>query len=175
MTTEISAGSDLPNDFNTIIEIPAHVCGVKYEYNKDSGMLEVDRFMTSAMHYPCNYGFIPQTLAEDGDPTDVLLVTPFPIQAGCLVRARPIGVLQMEDEAGRDDKILAVPLVKACPQYASWESLDDVPQLLKDQLEHFFNHYKDLDKDKWVKVQGWEDCATAKKSITDAEQRYKNK
>lgn len=172
MSHKITAGTDLPNDFNVIVEIPAHVCGVKYEYNKDSNMLEVDRFMTSAMHYPCNYGFIPQTLAEDGDPTDVLLVTPFPIQAGCLVRARPLGVLQMEDEAGRDDKILAVPLAKSCPQYASWECLDDVPQLLRDQLEHFFNHYKDLDQGKWVKVQGWADLSAAQKSIVEAEARF---
>lgn len=172
MAIDISAGHDLPADFNVIIEIVAHTAGVKYEFNKDSGLLEVDRFMTSAMHYPCNYGFVPQTLAEDGDPTDVLLITPFPIQAGCVVRARALGVLQMEDEAGMDHKILAVPRIKACPQYAAWQSLDDVPQLLRDQLVHFFEHYKDLDEGKWVKVQGWADQAAAHTEIQASAARF---
>lgn len=172
MGIEVTAGKALPEDFNVIIEIVAHNAGVKYEFDKDSGLLEVDRFMSAAMHYPCHYGFIPQTLAEDGDPTDVLLLTPFPIQAGCVVRARALGVLHMEDEAGFDHKLLAVPAAKVCPQYAAWETLEDVPQYTRDAMVHFFEHYKDLDKDKWVKVKGWGDRAAAHQEIMDSVARF---
>ena len=174
MSVDINHGKSVPDDFNVIIEIVAHTPGVKYEFNKDSGMLEVDRFMTSAMHYPCNYGFIPQTLAEDGDPTDVLLITPYPIQAGCLVRARALGILHMEDEAGMDHKVIAVPTLKACPHYAGWKNLDDVPVTLRDALQHFFEHYKDLDKGKWVKVSGWGDVEAATQEINNSIARIKS-
>lgn len=172
MSFNISAGKNLPNDFNVIIEIPMNGGEVKYEFDKETGMLTVDRFLPTAMRYPCNYGFVPSTLAEDGDPVDALVITPYPLQAGSLVRVRAIALLNMSDEKGEDSKILAAPLVKSCPQLAFLKTLADVPETLKAALVHFFEHYKDLEPKKWVKVKGWEDIAAAERELTASVKRF---
>jgi inorganic pyrophosphatase len=161
----VTSGKDVPNDVNVIIEIPANSDPVKYEVDKVTGAMFVDRFMSTAMHYPCNYGYIPHTLSADGDPVDVLVVTPHPLISGSVVRCRPVGVLKMTDESGDDAKVLAVPVSKLCASYAKVEGPQDMPQLLLDQIAHFFEHYKDLDEGKWVRVQGWEGVAAAKEEI----------
>ena len=168
----IPAGQQIPNDFNAIIEIPTDCGAIKYEVDKDSGLLMVDRFMTTSMRYPCNYGYVPSTLADDGDPVDVLVITPHPVVAGSLVRVRPIGILQMTDEAGKDAKILAVPIEKVCRQMAPIKSLKDVSPLLLDSLIHFFEHYKDLEPNKWVKIDGWADKTAAEKELQEGIARY---
>lgn len=168
---KISVGT--PEEFNVIIEIPAHAAPVKYEMDKDSGALTVDRFLGTSMLYPANYGFIPHTLSEDGDPADVLVVSPFPIAYSALVKCRAIAVLRMEDESGVDAKILAVPTKKLCPMYANIETISDFPELLIKQIEHFFTHYKDLEAGKWVKLTGWEDASAAKQEIIDSINRCK--
>lgn len=168
----VPSGKSLPNDFNVVIEIPAHADPVKYEVDKDSGAIFVDRFMGTAMHYPCNYGYIPHTIAGDGDPVDVLVVTPFSLPPGVVVRCRPIGMLAMTDEAGPDAKLLAVPVDKLTPMYRNVESPRDLPQILLDQISHFFEHYKDLEPGKFVKVQGWQGQEEAKKEIMEGVQRY---
>jgi inorganic pyrophosphatase len=137
------------------------------------GALLVDRFMATPMFYPANYGFIPHTLADDGDPIDVLVVTPYPIQAGCVIRCRPVGVLNMEDEAGGDAKLVAVPHDKLTTTYHDVKEIDDLPELLLNQIRHFFENYKTLEPGKWVKVQGWGNAAEAKKAIEDAVNAYK--
>ncbi|MBU6460225.1 MAG: inorganic diphosphatase [Proteobacteria bacterium] len=152
---KIEAGQAVPEDVNVVIEIPMNGPPIKYEVDKKSGMLWVDRFMSTAMHYPCNYGYIPQTKAGDGDPVDVLVITPIPLQHGVVIRVRPIGMLEMTDEAGVDTKLLAVPVSKLTPIYNDIDSPDDLPPPILDQIKHFFEHYKDLEKGKWVKVQGW--------------------
>lgn len=164
----ISAGNALPDDFNVVIEISALAPPIKYEFDSDSGLLAVDRFMYTPMFYPANYGFIPSTLCDDGDPLDVLVLTPHPLQAGCMVRCRPLGVLEMSDEKGGDNKLLAVPIEKLCPLYQNIQNLDDVPQLTRDQIRHFFEHYKDLEPGKWVKLDAWRDKEYAKKVILDS-------
>jgi inorganic pyrophosphatase len=163
----VSPGKDLPNDFNVIIEIAAQSDPVKYEADKDTGLLWVDRFVGTGMRYPANYGFIPQTLAGDGDPVDALVITPFPLIPGCVVRCRALGMLKMTDESGQDAKLIAIPVNKLSPQTAQMESLSDVPQNLLDQIKHFFEQYKALEKGKWVKVEGWGDIADAHKEIMD--------
>jgi inorganic pyrophosphatase len=161
----VPSGKSLPNDFNVIIEITAHSEPVKYEVDKDSGAIFVDRFMSTSMHYPCNYGYIPHTIAGDGDPVDVLVVSQFALPPGVVVRCRPIGMLKMVDEAGDDAKLLAVPVDKLTPLYRNIESPRDLPQLTLDQIAHFFEHYKDLEPGKFVKVQGWVGIEEAKKEI----------
>ena len=161
----VSSGRDLPNDFNVVIEIPMNADPVKYEVDKESGAIFVDRFMGTAMHYPCNYGYVPQTIADDGDPCDVLVITPFPLPPGVVVRCRVLGVLKMTDEAGGDSKILAVPVEKLLPLYSNLQKVEDVPELTLRQIQHFFEHYKDLEKGKWVKVEGWEGPEAAKQEI----------
>jgi inorganic pyrophosphatase len=163
----VPAGKDLPHDFNVIIEIPAQSDPVKYEADKDLGVLVVDRFVGTGMRYPVNYGFIPQTLSGDGDPVDVLVITPFPLLAGSVVRSRALGMLQMTDESGVDAKLIAVPHDKVCPMTANIKTLDDVPEYLKDQIKHFFENYKALEKGKWVKVEGWVGIEAAHKEITE--------
>lgn len=165
--TKIKAGENPPHDINVIIEVPLGGEPIKYEMDKDSGAMFVDRFLYTAMRYPCNYGFIPHTLSNDGDPTDVLVVGSRPLMPGCIVRARPVGVLMMEDEAGIDEKIVAVPHPKLTQYYNQIQSYKDLPQVLQDRIPHFFNHYKDLESDKWVKVIGWEDAKKAAELITD--------
>jgi inorganic pyrophosphatase len=169
----VPAGKDLPNDFNVIIEIPAQSDPVKYEADKELGLLVVDRFIGTGMRYPANYGFIPKTLAGDGDPVDVLVITPFPLLAGSVVRARTVGMLQMTDESGVDAKLIAVAADKICPATAHIKSIDDVPDDLKAQIKHFFENYKALEKGKWVKVEGWQGIEAAHKEIIDGAAAYK--
>lgn len=164
----IPAGKNIPDEINVIIEIPANADPVKYEVDKDTGALMVDRFMATPMFYPCNYGYIPNTLSEDGDPLDVLVVTPYPLINGAVIKCRPVGVLKMEDESGIDAKLLAVPVDKLSTIYRDVQQAADLPPLLLQQIEHFFEHYKDLEKGKWVKVQGWADAAEAKAEIEKA-------
>ena len=170
---KVPSGKDLPNDFNVIIEIPMHGEPVKYEVDKESGAIFVDRFLGTAMHYPCNYGYIPQTLADDGDPVDVLVLTPFPLFPGSVVRCRVLGVLKMTDDGGIDAKLLAVPVDKLCPMYSHIKSIKDVPEFTLNQIQHFFEHYKDLEKGKWVKMEGWADAEEAKKEILAGVKAYK--
>ena len=170
----VPSGKDLPNDFNVVIEIPMHSDPVKYEVDKDSGAIFVDRFMSTAMHYPCNYGYIPHTIAGDGDPVDVLVVTPFALPPGSVVRCRPLGMLSMEDEAGEDAKLLAVPVDKLTPMYRNVKTPADLPQILLDQISHFFEHYKDLEPGKFVKVRGWQDGEAAKAEIMGGVKRYQD-
>lgn len=168
----VPAGRDIPNDFNVIVEIPAHGEPIKYEVDKDSGAMFVDRFMSTAMHYPCNYGYIPHTLSEDGDPVDVLVITPIPLITGVVVRCRPVGMLKMADEAGEDAKLLAVPVDKLTNLYRDIESPRDLPESMLNQISHFFEHYKDLEAGKWVKVQGWVGAEEAKAEILAGVTRY---
>lgn len=144
---------------------------VKYELDKDSGALFVDRFLTTAMYYPCNYGFIPHTLSGDGDPADVLVVGSLPVVPNAVIKARPIGVLMMEDESGQDEKILAVPVTKLDPFYENIHSYEDLPEIFCKQISHFFEHYKDLEKGKWVKILGWEGKEKAEQLINEASER----
>ncbi|MDP1609891.1 MAG: inorganic diphosphatase [Pseudomonadota bacterium] len=161
----VPSGKDLPNDFNVVIEISMHSEPIKYEVDKESGAIFVDRFMCTAMHYPCNYGYIPHTIAGDGDPVDVLVMSQFALPPGVVVRCRPIGMLKMTDEAGEDAKLLAVPVDKLTPMYRNVDSPRDLPQIMLDQISHFFEHYKDLEPGKFVKVQGWLGVEDAKKEI----------
>lgn len=170
----VKAGADLPEEVNVIIEIPAHSGPVKYEADKESGALIVDRFMSTAMFYPCNYGYVPQTLSDDGDPVDVLVVTPVPLISGSVVKVRPIGMLNMTDESGEDAKVLAVPVQKLLPMYADIQKPEDVSPHLLSMITHFFEHYKDLEKNKWVKVNGWVGAEEAKKEIVSSVKRYNN-
>jgi len=163
----ISVGKNPPYDINAVIEIPAGGAPVKYELDKDSGALFVDRFLHTAMFYPANYGFIPHTLSNDGDPCDILVVSHVPVVAGAVIRSRPIGALKMEDEAGGDEKIIAVPVDKLHPFYNNVKSYTDLPEILLQQIEHFFVHYKDLEKGKFVKSAGWVGTDEAARMITD--------
>jgi len=171
--SKVGPGNSLPDDVNVIIEIPRYGDPIKYEVDKDSGAMFVDRFMSTAMHYPCNYGYIPQTLSDDGDPADVLVLAPFPLVTGSVVRCRPLGMLKMEDEAGGDAKILAVPIDKLTKFYTSWTSYRDVQQEMLDKIEHFFAHYKDLEKGKWVKIEGWASKDEARQEIIQSAERFK--
>src|SRR6476659_10114732 len=164
----VPAGADVPNDCNVVVEIPMHGEPIKYEVDKATGAVFVDRFMSTSMHYPCNYGYIPQTLSEDGDPCDVLVVSPVPLITGVVVRCRPIGMLKMEDEAGDDTKIIAVPIDKLTSLYRSIRSHRDVPGAMLAQIAHFFQHYKDLEGGKWVKVAGWVGPREAQREIIES-------
>jgi inorganic pyrophosphatase len=169
---KLRAGDNVPEDFNVIIEIPANSSPVKYEIDKNSGALVVDRFIGTAMSYPANYGFIPHTLSEDGDPIDVVVITPFPLIHGSVIKCRAIGYLKMEDENGIDSKILALPTKKLCTMYADYEEISHLPTLIVDQIKFFFENYKSLEKGKWVKVTGWENAQAAKQEILAAVTRY---
>lgn len=162
---KIPIGKNPPEDVNVIIEVPLGADPIKYELDKESGAVFVDRFLHTSMHYPCNYGFIPHTLSDDGDPADVLVIGRRAIYPGAVIAVRPVGVLMMEDEAGGDEKILAVPASRLHPFYDDVENYTDVPQILLDQISHFFEHYKDLEKGKWVKILGWKDKAHAQDII----------
>lgn len=168
----IPAGKELPNDIYVVIEIPANHSPIKYEIDKDMDCLLVDRFMATPMFYPANYGYIPNTLADDGDPLDVLVITPYPVEPGSVIRARPVGVLNMEDEAGEDAKLVAVPHQKLTQLYNDINDVDDIPELLRAQIGHFFENYKDLEKGKWVKVQGWGNADDARQMILDSEKAH---
>lgn len=167
----VSAGQDLPNDINVIIEISAFAAPIKYEVDKDTDLVWVDRLQGATMSYPANYGYINQTLANDGDPVDVLVITPHPLMVGSVIRCRPIGVLKMTDDGGEDAKVIAVPVNKLTPIYKDINAIEQIP-LLKEQIEHFFSHYKDLEPGKWVKIDGWEDVESARKEILDGAKRY---
>ena len=168
---KISAGKDIPWDVNVVIEIPLGGVPVKYEVDKESGAMFVDRFLHTAMFYPCNYGFIPHTLADDGDPTDMLVAGPIPVIPGAVIRARPVGVLIMEDEAGQDEKILGVPVDALHPYYSNISNFTDLRDVLLNQISHFFEHYKDLEAEKWVNIVRWGDAdeaaAMIQKSLVD--------
>ena len=170
----VSSGENCPGDINVIVEIPAHSDPVKYEVDKDTGAMYVDRFMTTAMHYPCNYGYVPHTLSKDGDPIDVLVLTPVPLITGSVVRCRPIGVLKMTDESGDDAKVLAVPIDRLCKAYRQVHDFRDLSPVILDQIAHFFEHYKDLDEGKCVRVEGWSGVDDAKQEILDSVEMYKN-
>jgi inorganic pyrophosphatase len=171
---KVTPGDHVPNEVNVIIEIPSHADPVKYEVDKETGAMFVDRFMATAMHYPCNYGYVPHTLSDDGDPCDVLVVTPYPLIPGSVIEVRPLGVLNMEDESGLDAKVLAVPKDKLTRRYRTMENFRDLPHDILERIAHFFEHYKDLEQGKWVKVKSWGGVEDAKKEIMDSIDRYKN-
>ena len=170
----ISAGKNPPEDVNVVIEVPIGGDPIKYEMDKDSGALFVDRYLYTPMRYPGNYGFVPHTLSDDGDPIDVLIASTRAIAPGAVVNCRPIGVLVMSDEAGQDEKILAVPSTKLTRRYENVHSYRDLPEITLKQIEHFFEHYKDLESNKWVKIDRWGDTAEAQKMIQEAVDRYNN-
>src|ERR1700704_2751026 len=169
----VTPGAKAPDQFNVIIEIPMNADPIKYEVDKETGALFVDRFMTTAMHYPCNYGYIPRTLSDDGDPCDVLVLSPVPLITGVVVRCRPIGMLKLDDEAGGDAKILAVPIDKLSSLYRSVQSPRDLPEITTRQIAHFFEHYKDLEPGKWVRVSTWVGAEEAKAEILGSVARYR--
>jgi inorganic pyrophosphatase len=164
----VTAGRDVPHDVNVIIEIPMNADPVKYEVDKRTGAVFVDRFMSTAMHYPCNYGYVPHTLSGDGDPVDVLVLSPFPLITGVVVRCRPVGMLRMKDEAGEDTKLLAVPIDRLTSQYRGIRSPRDLPGARLAAITHFFEHYKDLEPEKWVRVGNWQDADEAHRLIREA-------
>ena len=168
----VSCGENAPQEINVIIEIPSHSDPIKYEVDKETGAMFVDRFMGTAMHYPCNYGYIPQTLSEDGDPADVLVVTPIPVISGAVIRVRPLGMLCMTDEAGKDSKIIGVPVDSLTSMYTGISDVNDLPGSLLDSISHFFDHYKDLEAGKWVQIDGWVGIEEAKHEILNSIERH---
>ena len=172
--SRIPIGANPPHEINVIVEIAQGGAPIKYEMDKESGAMFVDRFLHTAMFYPANYGFIPHTLSEDGDPIDCMVISPTPVASGAVVRARPIGALLMQDEKGIDEKIIGVPIDKLHPYYARVGSYRELPAILLEQIAHFFEHYKDLEKGKWVKVKGWGGPEEAKKEIVDGIARFKS-
>jgi inorganic pyrophosphatase len=170
---KVTPGKKIPNHFNVIIEIPMNADPIKYEVDKESGAIFVDRFLGTAMHYPCNYGYVPQTISDDGDPVDVLVITPFPLIPGVVVSCRAIGIFLMDDEAGGDAKILAVPEDKILPLYSNLKQPEDISPMILNQIKHFFEHYKDLEPGKWVKVKGWEGPEAATQELLQGIERYK--
>ncbi|MEO8804067.1 MAG: inorganic diphosphatase [Rudaea sp.] len=170
----VSAGNDVPNEVNVVIEIPKDAEPVKYEVDKATGAIFVDRVLSTPMRYPCNYGYVPNTLCGDGDPVDVLVLMPLPLIAGSVIRCRPVAMMHMTDEAGEDTKIIAAPALKVFKHYDHINDLDDVPSHWRERITHFFEHYKDLEKGKWVKVNGWHGAAAARQEILDCVTRYKD-
>lgn len=170
--SQVAVGNNAPYDINVVIEIPAFSDPVKYEVDKESGTLTVDRFMGTAMQYPCNYGYIPQTLSEDGDPIDVLIITPAPLLSGCVINCRPIGLLKMIDEAGPDPKLLAVPMPRLTPFYNHVITYKDIQQDKLAKIIHFFQHYKDLEEGKWVSIDGWGGLEESRKEVMEGIARY---
>jgi inorganic pyrophosphatase len=170
----VSPGDKAPDEINVIIEIPAHSDPVKYEVDHETGALFVDRFMSTAMHYPCNYGYIPHTLSNDGDPCDVLVVTPIPLISGSVIHCRPVALLRMTDESGDDAKVLAVPVDKLTKRWSKVQGPDDMPSELLERIAHFFEHYKDLEEGKWVRVGGWEGVEAAKQEILNSVAMFNN-
>ncbi len=164
----VTSGRNPPDDINVIIEIPANAEPVKYEVDKESGAMFVDRILRTAMRYPVNYGYIPHTLSDDGDPCDVLVPTAFPLIPGSVIRCRPVAVLKMTDESGDDAKVMAVPSDDITDRWSHIRDVEDMPRELLDRTAHFFEHYKDLDEGKWVRVQGWEGVAAAREEILNS-------
>jgi inorganic pyrophosphatase len=171
----ITIGKNPPEDINVIIEVAIGGEPIKYEMDKEAGTLVVDRFLYTPMRYPGNYGFVPHTLSDDGDPIDVLVANTRPIIPGAVINVRPVGVLKMIDESGGDEKIIAVPSPKLTQRYMNVHNYTDLPAITLEQIRHFFEHYKDLEPGKWVKVEGWGDAAEAKALILDAMERAKSK
>ncbi len=171
---KVTEGKNAPNEINVVIEIPAHAEPVKYELDKETGAMFVDRFMNTAMHYPCNYGYVPHTLSKDGDPVDVLVLTTYALIPGSVIQCRPIGVLKMTDESGDDAKVLAVPLDRMSKHFRKVSDFRDIPEITLEQIAHFFEHYKDLDEGKWVRVEGWYGIDEAKQEILDSIEMFKN-
>lgn len=171
---EVPVGRNVPDDVNVIIEIPMNSPAVKYEVDKKSGAMFLDRMLKTAMHYPCNYGYIPHTLCGDGDPVDVLVVMPVPVQSGAVVTCRPVGMLRMEDESGDDAKIIAVPTEDITGLYRNVKCVADIDELLRMQITHFFDHYKDLETGKWVNIKGWEETDSARREILEAIERFES-
>jgi inorganic pyrophosphatase len=172
---KVPIGADPPVEINVVIEVPLRSDPIKYEFDKQSGAIFVDRFLYTTMFYPCNYGFIPHTLAADGDPVDVMVVGRMPVQPGAVLPVRPIGVLELEDEAGGDEKILAVPLPKITRIYDRVTNYRDIPEIDLQRIQHFFEHYKDLEPEKWVRVGNWREPEEAHRLITDAIEREKRR
>jgi inorganic pyrophosphatase len=169
----VSIGKNPPEDVNVIVEVPVGGHPIKYEMDKEAGTLVVDRFLYTPMTYPGNYGFVPHTLSEDGDPIDVLIASTRPLVPGCVINVRPIGVLKMEDNSGKDEKIIAVPSPKLTQRYDKVKDYTDLPEITLKQIEHFFEHYKDLEPGKWVKIYGWGDYKEAGELILEAIERAK--
>jgi inorganic pyrophosphatase len=172
---QISIGENPPWHVNVVVEVPMGSDPVKYELDKESGALFVDRFLHTAMFYPCNYGFVPHTLSEDGDPIDVLIANRIPVLPGSVVQVRPIGVLVMRDEEGQDEKVVAVPVDELHPYFSHISSYRDLPKIYLDQIAHFFQHYKDLEDDKWVKIERWGEAEEASRMIDEAASRAREK
>lgn len=170
----VGPGDNPPDTINVVVEIPIYSEPVKYELDKDTGAMFVDRFLNTSMRYPCNYGYVPRTLSLDGDPVDIIIATPMPLIHGSVIRCRPIGVLQMVDEAGDDSKVLVVPINKVSKFHRNVDTYEDLQPALLDQISHFFEHYKDLEPNKWVKINGWEGLEAARQEITDSMARYKD-
>jgi inorganic pyrophosphatase len=168
----VDAGRNVPEDINVVIEISSHADPIKYEVDKKTGIVMVDRFVATCMHYPCDYGFVPHTLSEDGDPVDVLVVAPYSLVPGIVIRCRPVGMLRMTDESGPDAKILAVPVDKLSTRYRDIQKPEDLGKEFIASIEHFFQHYKDLEVGKWVKTAGWADADAAKAEILASVERY---
>jgi inorganic pyrophosphatase len=164
----IAIGHNPPDDINVIIEVPIGGEPIKYEMDKEAGTLVVDRFLYTPMRYPGNYGFVPHTLSEDGDPIDVLIANTRPILPGAVINVRPVGVLNMSDDGGGDEKIIAVPSPRLTQRYVNVRDYTDLPRITLDQIQHFFEHYKDLEPGKWVKIAGWGDAEEAKRRIQEA-------
>jgi len=169
---QVPPGRKIPDDINVIIEVPMNSPAIKYEVDKDSGAIFVDRMLKTAMYYPCNYGYMPHSLCDDGDPLDVLVVLPLPMLPGTVVRCRPVGVLQMRDEAGEDSKVIAVPVTEVTGIYRGVASIGDLDDILLDQIVHFFEHYKDLEKNKWVRTGDLKGVADARQEVLDAVAPY---
>ena len=167
----IAIGNNPPEDINVLIEVPIGGDPIKYELDKESGTLVVDRFLHTPMTYPGNYGFVPHTLSEDGDPIDVVVANTRPLVPGCVINVRPIGVLVMEDDGGQDEKLIAVPTHKLTKRYDNVHNYTDLPEITVQQIEHFFQHYKDLEPGKWVRIDEWQDAAGARRFVTDAIER----
>jgi inorganic pyrophosphatase len=168
----VPTGRDVPREVNVIIEIPKDAEPVKYEVDKASGAIFVDRVLTTPMRYPCNYGYIPHTLSDDGDPADVLVIMPVPLIPGSVIRVRPVGVLRMTDEAGGDEKLVAVPVSQVFPGYDQVQNASEFSDLTRERIAHFFAHYKDLETGKWVKIDGWGEAGEARRLIDEAVQRF---
>ncbi len=168
----VTPGKNVPETFNVIIEIPMNADPVKYEVDKETSEIFVDRFMSTAMHYPTNYGYVPKTISGDGDPVDVLVITPVPLIPGVVVTCRAIGILKMEDEAGQDGKVLAVPIDRVLSLYTRWQKPEDLSPVRLKTIAHFFEHYKDLEVNKWVKILGWEGPQSARQEIMDGITNY---
>lgn len=172
---QIPAGNNIPEDIYVIIEISANSNPIKYEIHKKTGAIFVDRFVSTPMFYPCNYGYINHTLSLDGDPIDALVLTPYPLLVGCVIHCRPVAMLNMIDESGEDHKIIAVPSNKISRQYENIQDINQLPNILRDQISHFFKHYKDLEHEKWSTIKHWHNVTEAKTEILNAFQRAKTK